>query len=209
MRKKTDEKRQSIIDAANALFLEQGFDKTSMVEINERAACSKRTLYSYFPSKEVLFVEAMTDLVEHHMDDILSCVSDPKADPRTALTMLGTNALRLICSPSMLASRRLVIAEAARSGIGKLLYETIMGWQQELGNYFALAMQEGMLRQSDPILATAQFRGLLEAELFEPCLLAARETPLDEDTIHRTVERAVTAFLCLYGTKGDDRTPGG
>lgn len=198
MRKKTDEKRQSIIDAANKLFREHGFEKTSMVEINERAGCSKRTLYSYFPSKEVLFVEAMTDLAEHYMDDIFSCLNKPKDDPRKALTTLGINVLQLICSPRMLASRRLLIAEAERSGIGKLLYENIMGWQQKITNYFALAMQEGVLRQSDPALATAQFRGLIEAEWYEPCLLAVRETPLDKETINAAVERAVSAFLRLY-----------
>src|SRR5580704_1123602 len=45
--------------AAIALFEEQGFEKTSVIEIAERARVATRTFFRYFPDKrEVLFAEA-------------------------------------------------------------------------------------------------------------------------------------------------------
>ena len=50
-------KRGQILDAARTLFLEQGFDVTSMDAITAAARVSKRTLYKYFASKEDLLGE--------------------------------------------------------------------------------------------------------------------------------------------------------
>lgn len=48
-------KREQIIDAAGKLFLEKGFENTSMDDVSKEAELTKRTLYQYFLSKEDLF----------------------------------------------------------------------------------------------------------------------------------------------------------
>ncbi|HBI03191.1 MAG TPA: TetR/AcrR family transcriptional regulator [Paenibacillaceae bacterium] len=47
-------RRADIIGAAEALFFEKGYDRVTMDEIAKKAEFSKRTLYSYFESKEQL-----------------------------------------------------------------------------------------------------------------------------------------------------------
>jgi AcrR family transcriptional regulator len=59
--KETREK--SIIDTAETLFLEEGFDAASMDEIASRAGFTKRTVYQYFAGKEeLLFAVAVRQL---------------------------------------------------------------------------------------------------------------------------------------------------
>jgi AcrR family transcriptional regulator len=49
---------REIVDAAEKLFCEKGFDATSMDEIAKAAQFTKRTLYQYFENKEDLYYAA-------------------------------------------------------------------------------------------------------------------------------------------------------
>jgi len=57
--------RAQIVDVALDLFLEQGYEATTMEQIAARAEVGSSTLYRYFPSKELLVLEPLvraTDL---------------------------------------------------------------------------------------------------------------------------------------------------
>jgi AcrR family transcriptional regulator len=49
------QKKEAFIKAAKELFIEKGFENTSIEEIVKRAGLTKRTLYQYFQSKEDLY----------------------------------------------------------------------------------------------------------------------------------------------------------
>jgi TetR/AcrR family transcriptional regulator len=49
------EKKAALIEAAERLFIERGFDNTPIEEAAKEAGVTKRTLYQYFLSKEDLF----------------------------------------------------------------------------------------------------------------------------------------------------------
>jgi AcrR family transcriptional regulator len=49
-----DEQRASILDAAEKLFLQNGLEKTTMVDIAAQAGITKVTLYRYFPNRDVI-----------------------------------------------------------------------------------------------------------------------------------------------------------
>jgi AcrR family transcriptional regulator len=51
-----DERRDCIVGAARALFIERGFPATGMDDIAGAAGMAAGTLYNYFPSKEALLV---------------------------------------------------------------------------------------------------------------------------------------------------------
>jgi AcrR family transcriptional regulator len=63
-RSKSQAKRSAIINAAAELFMEQGFDTTTMDDIAKSADVSKQTVYSHFQSKEALFGAAIEDKVQ-------------------------------------------------------------------------------------------------------------------------------------------------
>jgi AcrR family transcriptional regulator len=49
------QKKAAFIDAAERLFIQKGFENTSIDEVAKEAGLTKRTLYQYFNSKEDLF----------------------------------------------------------------------------------------------------------------------------------------------------------
>jgi AcrR family transcriptional regulator len=56
--------RQQIVDAALALFVDQGYDQTTMEEIADRAQIGSSTLYRYFPSKDLLILDPLLSFTE-------------------------------------------------------------------------------------------------------------------------------------------------
>lgn len=59
-----DQQRNTILAAAERLFLEKGLDKTQMVDIAAAAGISKVTLYRYFPHIEAIAVEVQIRMLD-------------------------------------------------------------------------------------------------------------------------------------------------
>jgi len=195
---KSDSKRQAILENAYQLFRAQGFDGTSMADITSQVGGSKATLYSHFPSKEELFVECMMAALENYMSDTLKHLDESRSDPQAALRNFGTSVLNFICSPEQVEVRRLMIAEAARSGTGKLFFDKITALRAQISSFLAACMASGLLRREDPDLAADHLGALLEAEILEPLLLHVREAAPDEEETALAARRAVAAFLRAY-----------
>jgi AcrR family transcriptional regulator len=196
--KKSDIKRQAILEQAYRLFRTYGFDKTSMAEITAQVGGSKATVYSHFSSKEELFVECMMAALQNYMSGTLQHLDASRTDPSIALLNFGSSVLNFICSPEQLEVRRLIIAEAARSGTGKLFFDKITALRAQLAAFLAACMASGSLRRADPNLAAEQLGAMLEAEMLEPLLLQVREDSPDERETARAAKRAVDAFLRAY-----------
>jgi AcrR family transcriptional regulator len=195
---KNDSKRQAILESAYRLFRAQGFDGTSMADITSQVGGSKATLYSHFPSKEELFVECMMAALQNYMSDTLKHLDASRSDPQAALRNFGTSVLNFICSSEQVEVRRLMIAEAARSGTGKLFFDKITAMRAQISSFLAACMASGLFRQDDPDLAADHLGALLEAEVLEPLLLHVREAPPDEEETALAARRAVAAFLRAY-----------
>jgi len=74
-----DRKRRRIIEAAESLFIAQGYRKTSIDEVARRAGVSKGTVYLYAKSKAELLMQALAleklkqrHLIAHVMDESVS-----------------------------------------------------------------------------------------------------------------------------------------
>lgn len=205
--RKTDQKRQHILDTAYRLFQGKGFSNTSMSDITAEAGGSKATVYNYFSSKDELFLACMTSITEQYAEGIFDALKDPKTDFQAALLDTAKTVLRYLCRPEMLASKRLMIAEADRSGIGKLFYRTLESYVEELAAFLRRAMDEGHLLQADPMVAAHQLRALIEADIVERCLLGAIDIPPSSATVSRAAQNAVATFLRAYAPEGYRETP--
>jgi AcrR family transcriptional regulator len=58
-RARSEKTRQAILEAASDLLLERGLSSISMDAVAERAGASKATIYRWWPSKEVLALDAL------------------------------------------------------------------------------------------------------------------------------------------------------
>ncbi len=90
-RRRKEARPEELVEAALALFVEQGFAATNLKDVAKRAGVSKGTVYLYFKSKEELLRAVVRDSVVPIIDatDDLELASD--ADPATLLRQLATD----------------------------------------------------------------------------------------------------------------------
>jgi len=104
---------ENILAAAGELFLQHGFDGTSMDTVAEKARISKRTLYSRHADKSALFNAAIFDLLGRFLVPIETIDYDA-ADLGSALLTIGRDMVSGVLHPDFLAIYRLVVFEVQR-----------------------------------------------------------------------------------------------
>jgi AcrR family transcriptional regulator len=103
--------RTRILDAAQRLFLERGYQSASLDEIAQMAPASKPTIYAHFEGKEALFTAVVTRII-----DGLANFEGYEPKGRTVqdkLTSLGTELVERFIA-DMIGVTRSTIAEAER-----------------------------------------------------------------------------------------------
>src|SRR5277367_1027084 len=60
---RTEETQAKILNAAEAIFSEQGFEKTQLEEVAARAGYTRGAIYAHYASKEDLFLALMDQRV--------------------------------------------------------------------------------------------------------------------------------------------------
>jgi hypothetical protein len=95
-----------------------------------------------------------------------------------------------------------MIAEASRSGTGKLFFDKLTALRAQISSFLDACMVSGLLRLDDPDLAADHLGALLEAEVLEPLLLHVRDAAPNEMETALAAQRAVAAFLRAYAPTG-------
>jgi len=198
MKTKTEAKRLAILRAAAEVFRDVGFERASMSDIRARVGGSKATLYNYFPSKEKLFYEVMYQTKEVELEVITAALNPDAADLKQELIQFGQQLVRLLYSPDAISIRRLAIAQAGHSEIGKMCYERNTAPTDKLvAEFLKQAMKRGMLRTADPKVAAVHLLSMLESEWLQRVLFGVIDN-IKTETINAAVRRAVEAFLGGY-----------
>lgn len=83
--KKKEALRSQILEAAKECFLTDGFDETSIADIAARANIGVGTLYNYFPSKALLFIESYFRDLGNPKEKLVDAIQKYGEDP--ALTI--------------------------------------------------------------------------------------------------------------------------
>lgn len=159
--------------AARVLFLERGYEGTSMDAVAAAAPVSKRTLYHHFSGKADLFA-AVIDAAWSHLRRAPPLPGDAEEDPRAVLTAYVERLQAHWDRPDVIPLLRLVIAEAPRFPELSQAYfaagkePAVKG----LSAYFEVLAAHGRLSPGlDPTLAAAQFLGAIKEPLFWPRVL--------------------------------------
>lgn len=190
--RRSDEKRQQIIAAAEKLFHEHGFQRVTMDQIHSLVGGSKRTLYSHFPSKDDLFRAIM----EKAASKVLAAVEAPlhSGDIEEDLQVIGINYLHALLSIDAVALFRAVAAEGRHfPDLPEMFLQA--GPQlvaQQLAAFFEAQRQKGVIEIEDTDLAAHQFLGMLRGNLH---LLAIIGKPVSDSAIIQAVRQGVEVFL--------------
>jgi AcrR family transcriptional regulator len=70
------DERNKILDESTRIFLQEGFYKTPMDEIAREMKISKKTIYKYFDSKEILVKEVVLNFLEVNKNNIIAIINE-------------------------------------------------------------------------------------------------------------------------------------
>lgn len=189
-----DAKRQAVIDAAERVFLSQGYAQASMDGIAADAGVSKRTVYNHFAGKRELF-QAVVSRLYAGLNEAERGGLPADQRPEEVLPRFAREVLAHLRRPEILGLLRLIIAELPRFPELGLDFHTAGKGPAValLENYIAAQRAMGRLKVDDAWLASAQFLGSIKEGVFWPALLGL---PVAEDD--RVIAAAVDAFLKAY-----------
>ena len=189
-------KRDAIVTAATELFLEQGFGDVSMDAIAAKAEVSKRTVYSHFENKALLFESIMVDACtgQHFEDD----TGVPVEPPEQVLTQLGLAFLGVICRNESVALFRVVMAEGSKfPELAKAFYDHTESLSRKLGDYLEDQTAKGVLRVENSRQAAYQFIAMLSTPITIELTIGVRG-PVSEKERGRIVDASVATFLRAF-----------
>jgi len=190
---------QTIADAACELFVELGFQATTMDKVAQRAKISKLSIYRHFENKEALFSAAIAASCHRFAPQALfEGVAGPAEDQ---LMAVGSSLLRTFLNPDVRRVEAMIMADKTnQKSLSKLQYEA--------GPAHVIAQIEALLRQldakaalnvPDPRQSARLFAALLKGS---DLLIIARfdEAIADDDTeIESYCRSAVTMFMAAHG----------
>ncbi len=193
---KRSPKREAIIEAAQALFLEHGYGVTSMDMVAGKAGVSKATIYAHFAGKDDLFAAVIHRHRELDFDSMPPWERQP--DAGTALTQAGTDLIRLILSPDVMGMHRVVVAEAPRQPeLARAFWEAGPAYgKARVVALFADLDRRGLLSVPEAWAAADQFLGMLRSEVFYRTLLglALPEGRSPQTTVANAVDTMLRAY---------------
>ena len=190
-----------ILDTARQMFLDRGYDATSLDDVAAASGVSKTTVYNNFEDKEGLFgavVLSVTERAEKIIAELGAILSgdEPVAGRLTAVARALAYG---VLSPAVVQLRRLAISEALRFPAIVTAY-----WDRAPARTLALLTEaftqmaaRGELDTDDPAAAAALFAYAVLGPYQDQALLQPSR-PLTRSDLDDHVSKMVTAFLRAY-----------
>jgi TetR/AcrR family transcriptional regulator, mexJK operon transcriptional repressor len=125
-RAQQEQRHEELLNVALDIFLERGFEQTTIEEIALQVGMSKRTVYARYPDKGSLFKATVVRAVERY------------TVPRTVLESIATDDLE----QTLLAIARLRIRNVA-TPVGIKLQRILSAQSYRFPDLFAVSFQEG------------------------------------------------------------------
>jgi TetR/AcrR family transcriptional regulator, mexJK operon transcriptional repressor len=155
-----------LLDVATKLFMERGFDCTSIDAVAETAGVSKPTVYARYRDKRDLFTAVLRATIQRWLAPLSAAAEAAKANPRsveTTLHDLSRHMLAHASTPEVVMLRRTLAAQALQfPELAKLGYEE--GWLRGVRAVAILLQQfadRGQIKIDDPAMAADLFLSLV------------------------------------------------
>ena len=190
--------RERILTAAFEAFQERGYAATSTLEIATRARVSKRELYTLVGHKQKMLIAAIGERAKRLQAPADMPMLRDHATLAQVLTAFGSQFVREVSDPDVVAVFRLAIAEAIQAPevartLDSLGRETS---RAALRHIMTQAGAAGLIAGRPADLAE-QFAGLLWRDLMVSLLLGVAQRP-NPRAIEARAREAAEAFLRLH-----------
>jgi TetR/AcrR family transcriptional regulator, mexJK operon transcriptional repressor len=204
-REEAEARDARLLDVATSLFMERGFDGTSIDAVAEAAGVSKPTVYARYHDKRDLFAAVLRGRIGLWLAP-LSAAAEAQATEaspksiKTTLHELSRHMLAYTLAPEAGALQRILSAQAVQfPELAKLANEE--GWLRTVRGVSSLLRQSaarGQIKVDDPELAAEMFLNLVLGHCKRLVLYGIRVDPKTEER-HR--KAAVDFFLKGVRTK--------
>ncbi len=201
MARRGDRLHEHILWTAKDVFLEVGFERTSMDVLAARAETSKRTLYAHFDNKDALFL-AVVDFVRGLHLNRLGAPADYGGDRLEAVTGYCVGFLWSVIWVQSVRTCRLVIAEAERVPAAAAgFYDAIFATTRRA--LAAFVAEKWRLPESEALAAVDDILSLAINPRFAAVLFGVEEAPGEwperppapADPDYERIRRIVTGVL--------------
>jgi TetR/AcrR family transcriptional regulator, mexJK operon transcriptional repressor len=194
-----------LLDVATSLFMERGFDGTSIDAVAEAAGVSKPTVYARYRDKRDLFAAVLRGRIRKWLAPVSAAAeaqateTNPKSI-KTILHELSRHMVAYTMAPEAGALQRILSAQAVHfPELAKLANEE--GWLRAVRGVSSILRQSaarGQIKVEDPELAADMFLNLVLGHCKR---LAVYGIAADPKTEERHRKAAVEFFLRGIRTK--------
>jgi AcrR family transcriptional regulator len=188
-----------LLDVATTLFMERGFDGTSIDAVAEAAGVSKPTVYARYRDKRDLFAAVLRGRIRDWLAPLSAAAEAQASDSNpksieTTLHELSRHMLDQASMPECATLQRILAAQATQfPELAKFAHED--GWLRGVRGVAILLRQfatRGEIRVADPELAADLFLNLL---LGHSARLALHGIADDPEFLERRRKAVVELFL--------------
>ena len=191
--------RERILEAAFEAFMKSGYAAASTLEIANRARVSKRELYALVGNKQQMLIACIAERSARrlNMPPELPVPRDRETLSQV-LSSFGTQLLREVSDPVVIAVFRLAIAEVAQAPEVARTLDSIgrETTRAALRKIMSQAQESGLL-EGRPAELAEQFAALLWRDLLVGLMLGVTERPGPREIAARARE-ATNAFLQIH-----------
>jgi TetR/AcrR family transcriptional regulator, mexJK operon transcriptional repressor len=204
-REEAEARDARLLDVATSLFMERGFDGTSIDAVAEAAGVSKPTVYARYRDKRDLFAAVLRGRIRKWLAPVSAACeaqateTSPKSI-KTTLHELSRHMVAYTLAPEAGALQRILSAQAVQfPELAKLANEE--GWLRTVRGVSSVLRQaaaRGQIKVDDPDLAADMFLNLVLGHCKR---LALYGIAADPKTVERHRKAAVDFFLNGIRTK--------
>jgi AcrR family transcriptional regulator len=181
-----DDTRQLLIEAARQEFQTNGYARSCINDVAQRAGVSTKTMYRLIPNKAELLLRVISDTIGRFMIDFDTKALDALPLAEAIERMLSAYG-SLTLSEETIAISRLVIRESCEfPEIAATFYEAaVLRTTEAMAGWLRSQCERGLIALEDPRLAAEMLRGMMIMEPQRAVMLGQRPVPGRAEIIAR------------------------
>jgi TetR/AcrR family transcriptional regulator, cholesterol catabolism regulator len=174
-----DRRRHQIFNASVHVFLEKGFQETTMQEIAEAAGMGKSTLYDYFKTKDEILFSVVEDEI-YDLTELAKKIAAQELPAAEKLKQVMRAHLEHLREQKDFYSKLMFEVQRLGSEDQQRLQAKRHAYQDLLCSLIEQAIREGTFRPVTPLLATRILLSLLSPAVFTSRPTGTPEQMMDE-----------------------------
>jgi TetR/AcrR family transcriptional regulator, mexJK operon transcriptional repressor len=193
-RDQAEARHRELLDTALDIFLDRGFEQTTMEGVAAAVGMTKRTVYARYPDKAALFIATVQRAIERLIVTDATLAALDTGDLEATLTAVARMRVAQVTRPEGLKLQRIINTESYR-------FPQIFTMSYQQGAGPVIAFLADLLRRHDTAGAVCVDRPEMAATVFMsmvisgPVRIIVSGNPLSKHEIDERIDFSVRLFL--------------